>query len=273
MGIKQTYLYLKRNVGLYNFSRLGNPLYNLYTGGKKRPAFYDIDAMIPALRQVDAAYPTIREELLRILPQQDEMPRYHDIDTDLVYSSGRYNRNARWNVFMLYCYGSLPEHNRALCPKTCEAVAKIPYLNQAFFSILDPGKSIPAHTGPTQAYLRYHLGLVVPENNPPSIRIRDEYYTWKEGESVLFDDSLDHEVYNKADGIRVVLILDVMRPFPEPVFSFNRVFRHLGIWFYGPRIVRAANAFRLHPGQEPAQESSSSEPGMQETASAHSSQH
>lgn len=245
MGLKQSYLKIKRNAGLYNFSRIGNVVYNFNTGGKNRPAFFDIDATIPALRHVDAMYPQIREELMQILPQQSAMPRYHEIDTDLIYSSGRYNRNARWNVFMLYCYGSLPENNRALCPKTCGAVSKVPFLNQAFFSILDPGKSIPAHTGPTQAYLRYHLGLLVPEHNPPSIRIRNEHYTWKEGESVLFDDSLDHEVYNKSDGIRVVLILDVMRPFSEPIFTANLVLRKLGEWFYGPRLVRKANAFQL----------------------------
>ncbi|WP_446744553.1 aspartyl/asparaginyl beta-hydroxylase domain-containing protein [Silvibacterium acidisoli] len=253
MGLRQWTLKVRRNAGLYNFSRICNPVYGIFTGGKKRPAFYDIDSTIPTLRQVDAAYPVIRAELDRILLQQDAMPRYHELDTDLIYSSGRYHRSSRWNVFMLYCYDSLPEANRELCPRTCEAIAKIPHLNQAFFSILDPGKSIPAHTGPTQAYLRYHLGLVVPENNAPSIRIRDEFYTWKEGESVLFDDSLDHEVINKSDGIRAVLILDVMRPFPEPIFTANRIFRHLGVWFYGPRLVRKANAFRLQ--NSPAQQS------------------
>ena len=46
-------------------------------------------------------------------------------------------------------------------------VAGIPNLFQAFFSILEPGKSIPAHEGPYCGYLRYHLGLIVPEESPP----------------------------------------------------------------------------------------------------------
>lgn len=29
--------------------------------------------------------------------------------------------------------------------------------------------------------LRYHLGLVVPHENPQTIRIKDLIYTWKEG--------------------------------------------------------------------------------------------
>jgi len=251
MNLKQLALKLRREVGLYNFSKLGNPFYDLFTGGKNRPAFFDIDKTLPVLREIDAAYPDIREEFEALLPQQDAMPRYHDIDTNLIHSSGRFQRDKRWNVFMLYCYGSLPAANRALCPKTCAALDRVPYLNQAFFSILDPGKFIPAHTGPTQAYLRYHLGLKVPENRPPYIRVRSEFYTWKEGESILFDDSLEHQIYNESDGLRAVLILDVMRPFPEPVFTWNRVMRKLGEWFYGTKLVRKADAFRLQKPLRP----------------------
>jgi aspartyl/asparaginyl beta-hydroxylase (cupin superfamily) len=173
------------------------------------------------------------------------MPRYHDLDTDLLYSSARFHRDKRWNVFMLYCYKSLPEENRKLCPKTSAALDKIPYINQAFFSILDPGKGIPAHTGPTRAYLRYHLGLRVPKHNPPTICVKDQLYTWKEGESVLFDDSWNHEIYNESDSVRAILIVDVMRPFIAPVFWLNLGFRKLSDWFYGRRIVAQARKYRL----------------------------
>jgi aspartyl/asparaginyl beta-hydroxylase (cupin superfamily) len=251
MSLRRMITGIGRQAGLYNFSRLGNPIYDLFLGGTKRPVFFDIDATMPELRAIDAAYEDIREELERLLPQQDQMPRYHDLDTDLLYSSGRFHRDKRWNVFMLYCYKSLPEENRALCPKTCAALEKIPYINQAFFSILDPGKSIPAHTGPTRAYLRYHLGLRVPEHNPPTIRVKDQHYTWKEGESVLFDDSWEHEITNHAATVRAVLIIDVMRPFIAPVFAFNRLTRKLGDWFYGPRIV--ARARRFHLTSQPAE--------------------
>ena len=247
MRFAQFVLGLRRDIGLYNISRLGNPVFDLFTGGRTRPAFFDIDATCPSLRAVDRAYADIRAEFEAILPQQDRMPRYHDIDTNLIHSSGRYQRDRRWNVFMLHCYSNLPVHNRALCPKTCAVLDTIPYLNQAFFSILDPGKSIPAHTGPTRAYLRYHLGLRVAAHNPPTMRVRDQHYTWKEGESVLFDDSLEHEVINHSDGVRAVLIVDVMRPFPEPIFTCNRLLRKMGEKLYGPGVVDKADAYRLVP--------------------------
>ena len=43
MTMKQITLKLKRNVGLYNISKLGNPVYDLFTGGKNRPAFFTSD--------------------------------------------------------------------------------------------------------------------------------------------------------------------------------------------------------------------------------------
>ena len=66
---------------------------------------------------------------------------------------------------------------------------------------------------------------MVPDKNPPSIRLKDQVYTWKEGESVLFDDSWNHEVYNECENDRVVLIVDIRRPMPQPFDAVNRIAR------------------------------------------------
>jgi len=103
-------------------------------------------------------------------------------------------------------------------------------MTTAFFSILAPGKHIPAHRGPYKGVLRYHLGLKIPE--PASqcrIRVGDEVRHWAEGESLLFDDTYDHEVWNDTDGERAILFMDVERPLPEPWASFNRAV----IWLVG----------------------------------------
>lgn len=244
---------LRDRLAFYNLSGIWNPLFDLWTGGDQREVVFDIDRTMPELREIDRRFPEIRKELLAVLAQQDELPRYHELDSDLIYASGRFHRDKRWNVFMLYSYGARPERNRARCPVTCEALERIPDLSQAFFSILDGGKSIPAHTGPTRSYLRYHLGLVVPTVSPPTLRVRDVYYTWREGESLLFDDSWDHEIVNHATEPRAVLIVDVLRPLPLLPDRLNRFLRHtLGHWFYGRRIGRAADAHAL---SEPAQAS------------------
>ena len=148
------------------------------------------------------------------------------------YISGRFDPEKDWKVFYLYAMGEKPAANRARCPRTAALLDQVPGLFQAFFSILDGGKSIPAHAGPYRGYIRYHLGLVVPEDNPPSIRVKDQHYTWKEGESILFDDSWDHEVINKSDGDRVVLIVDVRQadaPAPGGAEPIRRVGHAAGL--------------------------------------------
>ena len=90
----------------------------------------------------------------------------------------------------------------------------MPGVLQAFFSVLEPGKSIPLHDGPYIGYLRYHLGVHVPKEDPPMIRVADHPYVWKDGESVLLDDSWPHEVINHSREPRVVLIVDLPRPLP-----------------------------------------------------------
>jgi aspartyl/asparaginyl beta-hydroxylase (cupin superfamily) len=245
-AVKVAYRRLRDRLSLYHLSSIYNPFFDLFTGGERRPTFFDIDSTFPALRRIDAAYPDIRAELEALMPERARMPRYHEIDTDLVLASGRYQRDKSWNVFMLYSYGAKPEKNRARCPRTVAVLDAIPDLSQAFFSILEGGKSIPAHAGPTRSYLRYHLGLKVPAVRPPCIRVRDQTYTWREGESVLFDDSWDHEIYNEADEPRAVLIVDVLRPLPLLPALVNRFIRQtLGHWLYGRRILRTARAHAL----------------------------
>jgi aspartate beta-hydroxylase/beta-hydroxylase len=198
-----------------------NVVLDLYVGGKRRPVFLDIDAVYPQLRQIDDKYDVIRDEMMRLLPEKDSIPRYHELDAGQTDISAETAHD--WKVFMLFAMGEKPEQNRAKCPQTAEVLDQIPDLFQAFFSILDPGKHVPAHCGPYRGYLRYHLGLKVPANNQPSIRVKDQVYTWQEGESVLFDDSWDHEVTNASDEIRVVLIVDILRPMPTPFSNVNRV--------------------------------------------------
>ena len=76
--------------------------------------------------------------------------------------------------------------------------------------------------------LRYHLGLKVPgDGDECRIRVGEEYATWEGGESLMFDDTHPHEVWNETDRRRVVLFLDVVRPLPGPLDTLNRLFLKL----------------------------------------------
>ena len=215
-----------------------NKFYDLHVGGPRRPVFYDIAATRPELLELDRNYLVIREELLGILPDKRAIPRYHELDEMQYNISARVDPEKDWKIYPLDIMGVRPPAFCARCPRTTALLDRIPGLFEAFFSILEGGKSIPAHEGPYRGYLRYHLGLVVPEKDPPSIRLKDQVYTWKEGESVLFDDSWDHEVYNKAGSDRVVLIVDVRRPMPLPLAAVNRFVEAAMRLIYGKQVLK-----------------------------------
>jgi len=117
-----------------------------------------------------------------------------------------------WRSFFLWGYGYPIADNLARCPRTAAAVAAIPGLNSAFFSILAPGTHIPAHRGVTKGLLTCHLGLIVPADGDVRMRVDDRVVRWAEGQTLVFDDTYDHEVWNGTGGTRVVLLIQFERP-------------------------------------------------------------
>lgn len=215
-----------------------NKLYDLSTGGSKRPVVFDIDQNYPQLRILDRGFESIQREAKNLLSEKQAIPRYHDLDKMQTKISAGGEDHQNWKVFYLYAMGERPEANRASCPRTAALLDQVPGVFQAFFSILEGGKSVPAHEGPYRGYLRYHLGLIVPRDNPPSIRIKDRVHTWQEGKSILFDDSWDHEVYNKSKEDRVVLIVDIRRPMPFPLNAINLIVERFIQVLYGKKILK-----------------------------------
>jgi aspartate beta-hydroxylase/beta-hydroxylase len=213
-----------------------NAVLRRYSGGRHRPVFLDIEQASPALHHVTSAYPVIRSEFESIFVQNLRVPNYQAIDPG-EEEIASVDPHKSWKVFMLYLLGHKPGRNRAQCPQTCAALQRVPNVIQAFFSILEPGKSVPLHEGPYLGYLRYHLALRVPRQDPPRIVIHSQPYTWREGEAVLFDDSWPHEVINHSREIRAVLIVDVLRPLPWVPQLLNRFMTFLARHTYGRKVA------------------------------------
>nr|ACG60751.1 alpha-ketoglutarate-dependent hydroxylase [Streptomyces pilosus] len=81
-------------------------------------------------------------------------------------------------------------------------------------SRLQPGSHIVPHCGASNARLRVHLGLHVPQG--PRMRVGDRTLHWREGSCLVFDDSFEHEVWHTGDTPRVVLLMDVWHPRLDP---------------------------------------------------------
>ena len=122
----------------------------------------------------------------------------------------------KWRSFFLWGYGFPIDENLARCPRTQAVVEAIPGLNSAFFSILAPGTHIPEHRGVTKGLITCHLGLLVPRDGNVRMRVHDRIVRWAEGETLVFDDTYQHEVWNDTEGTRVVLLVQFERPLRNP---------------------------------------------------------
>lgn len=174
---------------------------------------------------VEAQWPAIRAELDTVMTFRDRMPSFHEILKEV----STITTDDSWKTFFLLGAGMDCSENALRCPKTTRVLSEIPGAITAFFSILAPGKHIPAHRGAYNGVLRFHLGLIVPgPAGACRIRIADQICTWHEGQTLIFDDSFNHEVWNDTDGWRVVLFVDVARPLRQPWDWLNRKFIGLG---------------------------------------------
>jgi ornithine lipid ester-linked acyl 2-hydroxylase len=163
-----------------------------------RKTFYEAVEFDFALH-LEANWEKIREELAALKGE-------HFIDW-----SERYLYKEGWQTFGLYAFGIKIDKNCRLCPETTKLVETIPDLVTAGFSALAPGTHIAPHTGYPDGVLRCHLGLVIPADC--AIRVSDTTRSWQEGKCLVFDDTLEHEAWNKSDRTRVILLLDFKAPF------------------------------------------------------------
>jgi len=180
--------------------------------------FYD-RSMFPWFAELEAATDTIRGELECALAQaRDDFAPYIAYPKGTpVNQWGELNHSRRWSSFFLWRDGTREAEACKLCPKTAALLASLPmsdlpgYAPTAMFSALEAHTRIPPHTGSTNVRLICHLPLILP--GPAGFRVGGETRKWKLGEAWVFDDTIEHEAWNDADELRVILIFDVWNPF------------------------------------------------------------
>jgi beta-hydroxylase len=172
----------------------------------------------PWVQHVERNWQTIRAEAERLLEDHAALPNFQEISKDQIGITD----DDRWKTVFLYGYGFEAKLGVQLCPQTAELMRAIPGMKTAMFSILSPRKHILDHRGPYKGVLRYQLGLIVPrEKEACRIRVGDDFRHWQEGQSMIFDDTFNHEVWNDTDETRVILFVDVIRPLPFPESAIN----------------------------------------------------
>jgi len=122
-----------------------------------------------------------------------------------------------WRKLFLYNQGKQVTSNKSVAPKTfllldnLDTFMKGTIFGNAFFSVLEPHSSIPAHCGPTNLRVRCHLGIQIPSGDC-SITVAGVEDRWASQECLLFDDSFEHTAQNSTDSPRLVFIVDLWHP-------------------------------------------------------------
>jgi aspartyl/asparaginyl beta-hydroxylase (cupin superfamily) len=177
--------------------------------------FFD-RASFPWMEELERATGAIRAELIEVMREDSSFAPYVEADPSRPRTAGSMVGNPDWSAFYLWKYGERVEANAARCPRTMEAIAKLPLVHMrgrspsVLFSLLKPGAHIPPHTGLVNTRCICHLPLIVPERC--EFRVGNETRPWVEGRAWAFDDTIEHEAWNRSRDTRVILLFEVWRP-------------------------------------------------------------
>jgi Aspartyl/Asparaginyl beta-hydroxylase len=114
-----------------------------------------------------------------------------------------------WTAKVVFSEGAwveqLPQLQRVMSPFEEQISGEI------LVSRLAPGRTIPPHVDDNNYKVTLQLGLSIPEGDC-AIRVAATTRKWKQGSCVIFSDSFVHEVWNRTNEPRDVLLMDLWHP-------------------------------------------------------------
>ena len=171
----------------------------------------------PWLAVLEAKTSVIRKELETIIDDAAAFrPYLETLDKQPPGEVDILRDNADWGACYLIRAGTVVADAAARFPATMAALDAVPLCHaqgrtpSGLFSRLARRTRIPPHHGQVNARLICHLPLIVPPGC--GLRVGNETRSWVEGETLIFDDSIEHEAWNNSDRTRVVLLFDIWRP-------------------------------------------------------------
>ncbi|WP_148714430.1 lipid A hydroxylase LpxO [Chitinolyticbacter meiyuanensis] len=164
-------------------------------------------AAFPDLEQLRAAWPAMRAEAEALFSEGHikASAKRDDAGFNSFFKSG-------WKRFYLKWYGTPHPSAQQLCPETSRLLAAMPGVKAAMFAALPPGSRLVRHRDPYAGSLRYHLGLITPNDDDCFIEVDGQRYSWRDGDAVVFDETYIHYADNQTDTNRIILFCDLERP-------------------------------------------------------------
>lgn len=188
---------------------------SFYFPGLPQRQFYE-RSEFDWLAEVEAAVPAMRDELRAVLADGKDFAPYVEANSNRPRAANPLLDDPSWGAFYFWRNGEPVEENATRCPATMAALARapMPTVDQrspiALWSLLKPGTHIQPHHGLLNTRLICHIPLIVPGDC--ALRVGNEVREWREGEALIFDDSFEHEAWNRSGSTRVVLLFEIWRP-------------------------------------------------------------
>jgi aspartyl/asparaginyl beta-hydroxylase (cupin superfamily)/Flp pilus assembly protein TadD len=208
----------------WRFHETGEPVWN---DPMQRPERFFLPALppqawfdgadLPWAKAIEDAYEDIRAEVQAALSLDDATP-YIAAHMAEAEHWKEFAGNMDWSAIHLYNGGTPNDRVLEKFPKTMAALEPLPLCRtgdrpvEVFFSLLQPGMHIVPHFGTSNARLTVHLPIIVPEGSACALRAGDETRVMEAGKLMAFDDTFEHEAWNRSDGLRVNLIFEVWNP-------------------------------------------------------------
>lgn len=208
-------------------------------GGPDRRRFLPAAEVFPASRELTARFAEVKQEVDELMATRS-IPRYGVFDAVRAAEVSE-----DWKLYYVQMFGLVNELARTECPVLLDFATRHREVVNVMVSVLDPGVGLPLHRDPYAGILRYHLGVSIPADRPPRIRLDQDWHTWREGEGVVLDVDFEHEVVNESTEPRVIVIIDFRRPTDPVTDVFNRLcLRQKRKW--APNFVDAARYDVMH---------------------------
>lgn len=215
---------------------LQQPSMFYFAGLPQRP-FYARDEF-GWVAELEAATPSIRAELEAVT---EGFTPYVAGSADRPRPNNPLLDDPSWSALYLWRSGEIVAENAPRFPATLAALADLPIPRiagrspMALFSRLTPGTHIQPHHGLLNTRLICHLPIIV--SDQCALRVGADTYVWREGELVIFDDSFEHEAWNRGSGTRTVLLFEIWRPEigAEERTELTRLFEAIDA--YGPTMI------------------------------------
>ncbi|MDZ7949836.1 aspartyl/asparaginyl beta-hydroxylase domain-containing protein [Nostoc sp. DedQUE09] len=216
---------LKFYLGLTNINdsnQQQKPTLFLYLGLPSKPWYEpnDYEVFTIVTNTLEEGAKDIKSELLMnihnknnftpVIDPSDASMYQHLTDIELPPS----HKKDDWSLFRLWLDGKFTQEAKYLFPKTVNILSKlksfIDPFEDVYFLVLKPGVVLPPHHDTSNTYITCQLGLIIPENC--GIRVGSETRSWTEGKTLFFDQSFEHEAWNKSQKERVVLLVHLRHP-------------------------------------------------------------